>query len=54
MQLTIASIYAPNNSQTSFIKRALNKISSLHVGHTIICGDLNCTLDPELDIKRIE
>lgn len=47
--VTIASVYAPNESQLSFIRDTLTTLETFHEGDIILGGDLNLIIDPETD-----
>lgn len=51
--VTIASVYTPNDGQVGFFKTILEKLKSFQKGHIIIGTDLNYTVDKYLDIKRL-
>lgn len=48
-ELTIASIYAPNDSPASFFKSFFDRLSLYHSSHMIIGGDFNMVANPNLD-----
>uniref|UniRef100_A0A8C5WBK3 exodeoxyribonuclease III n=1 Tax=Leptobrachium leishanense TaxID=445787 RepID=A0A8C5WBK3_9ANUR len=46
---TFASIYLPNKKQHSCLARILRVLESFQQGITVIAGDFNVTLEPQLD-----
>ncbi|PIO27147.1 hypothetical protein AB205_0027470, partial [Aquarana catesbeiana] len=48
-EITIASIYAPNDAPASFFKSFFDKLTSLNSPHIIIGGDFNLVANPTLD-----
>lgn len=47
--VVLASVYAPNWDDHSFMKRLLSSIPNLNSYSLILGGDMNCVLDPALD-----
>lgn len=45
LQFTLATLYAPNEHQDSFIKRTIEKLMDYKVGQLILTGGLQCTSD---------
>ena len=45
----VANIYAPNVDDADFFKGIFNEIEKMECAFTIIGGDFNLTMDPELD-----
>ncbi len=50
-RVLIGSVYAPNTFEPTFFSELTANISSFSVNHMIIDGDLNCALDPSLDLN---
>lgn len=48
-EITIASVYAPNDAPASFFKIFFDKLTSLNSPHIIIGGDFNLVANPTLD-----
>ncbi|CAH2283439.1 Hypothetical predicted protein [Pelobates cultripes] len=46
---TLATIYAPNNNQSHFIRKSLSNLSSFTEGTLIVGGDINVPLIPLID-----
>ena len=44
-----ATLYGPNNDSPNFFKQISSYIDDIDNEETIICGDFNCVLKPELD-----
>lgn len=49
VQLTLATIYAPNEHQDTFLRRTLSKLSDFREGLLILGGDFNIPLIPAVD-----
>ena len=52
MRFTLMSIYGPNTDQPEFYDHISEIINSFENAHTIICGDWNLTLNPDMDNKN--
>ena len=48
-KFTIVNLYGPNNDSPNFFQHISNCIDDIDNDETIICGDFNCVLNPELD-----
>lgn len=48
-QFTLATLYAPNEQQDSFIKRTIQRLMEYKVGQLILGGDFNVPLAPSVD-----
>ena len=48
-KVTLVNLYGPNNDSPNFFKQISNCIDDIDNDETIICGDFNCVLNPELD-----
>ena len=49
LKIRLVNIYGPNADDTDFYLYVRSKIYSSQQDHIVICGDLNLTLNPELD-----
>lgn len=52
-EITIASIYAPNDSHSSFFQSFFESLVKLSSPHLIVGGDFNPTAHPALDRSKI-
>ncbi|XP_077341365.1 vomeronasal type-2 receptor 26-like [Lithobates pipiens] len=50
--LTIATVYAPNRKQLSFLNNTMRKIRKVQKGSLVLSGDFNIIHDPELDTSN--
>ena len=48
-KITLVNLYGPNNDSPNFFKQISSCIDDIDNEETIICGDFNCVLKPELD-----
>lgn len=48
-QVTIATVYAPNDRQDTFLHRTLKLLSDFQEGQLILGGDFNTPLNPAVD-----
>lgn len=51
-ELTIANVYAPNDSQTTFFTNFFNILQQYHSPHIILGGDFNSAYQPNLDRSK--
>lgn len=49
---TLATIYAPNTGQTSYLCQFIEKVVEVTEGTLVIGGDWNVAMDPELDVSH--
>lgn len=49
IQVTLSTIYAPNENQASFLDGVLGKLQDFKTGHLILGGDFNIPLIPSAD-----
>lgn len=49
VQMTLATIYAPNNHQDTFYVRALDNLLNFTEGQLVLGGDFNVPLIPSVD-----
>ena len=48
-KITLVNLYGPNNDRPIFFKHISKCIEDIDNDETIICGDFNCVLNPQLD-----
>lgn len=48
-QVTLATIYAPNDRQATFLEEAMGKLQEFREGQLILGGDFNAPLIPSVD-----
>jgi exonuclease III len=51
-QVTLASIYGPNEDNPLFFENIFNKINEINNEYAIICGDWNLVINPTLDYEN--
>lgn len=49
IEVTLATLYAPNDHQETFISKMLGRLTEFTTGHLIVGGDLNIPLVPAED-----
>ena len=52
-KLTLVNIYGPNEDRPQFYSNIRQKVDEFDNDMTIICGDWNLIIDPDLDCKNI-
>lgn len=50
--VTFATIYVPNEGQTKYIEKTIGELMEFAEGPLILGGDLNLTLNPDIDTSR--
>ena len=48
-QMTLCNLYAPNDDNVTFFEQTINAVDAANTGHTVIVGDFNLVLDPDVD-----
>uniref|UniRef100_A0A8C5MWS0 Reverse transcriptase domain-containing protein n=1 Tax=Leptobrachium leishanense TaxID=445787 RepID=A0A8C5MWS0_9ANUR len=51
LPITIANLYLPNKNKISYLQKAYGRVKKISSGTLFLCGDFNCTPDPDVDTQ---